>query len=195
MDGGLGRLLGPAFEGLIPTNPLPARSGGLLRDSPLVDYSGAVSVQLLPCRIFPWSSQAGVVLPSAAREGLGSCRSPNTNPRPTWIRFSGSMAHHYSTSRCSRPRSGSKESQRGLETLPGRQRPLVDLVPVSSLQVHGHGNSQGVCLGASHAPSVHARSLFQGVSPFNPTWKGKLGTSQPAQSSWFFWLKINLAKD
>lgn len=39
--------------------------------------------------------------------------------------------------------------------------------------------------------SLHADSLFWGLSSFNPTWKGKSGTSQPAQSSRFFWLKIN----
>jgi len=43
MDEGLGGLSGPAFEGLIPTTPLPARSREQLRDSPFGDYSGAVS--------------------------------------------------------------------------------------------------------------------------------------------------------
>lgn len=52
---------------------------------------------------------------------------------------------------------------------------MVDLVPVSSLQVHGHVTAEGMCLGASHALSVHTHSLFQGLSAYKPSWKGKLG--------------------
>lgn len=167
--------MGPAFKGLIPMNPLPARRGGSLRNSLLGNRSGAVSVRLLQCHIFPWSSQAGGDLPSATQEGLGSCRSPNANPCPTRSQFSRSTVHPYSTSRCSGPRSGSKRSWWGLEMLPGRQSPLDDLIPVSSLQIHGHSNSQGACLGASHAHLCMLAPSFRGSPLLTPPGKESWG--------------------
>lgn len=73
--------------------------------------------------------------------------------------------------------------------------PVVDFVPVSSLQVHGHVTAKGSCLGASHALSVHTHSLFQGLPAYNPTWKGKLGACQGSSELLVFCLKINLAED
>lgn len=88
-----------------------------------------------------------------------------------------------------------KAKSEGLGALPGRQSPVVDLVPVSSLQVHGHETAKGTCLGASHALSVHTHSFFQGLPAYNLTWKGKLGACQGSSELLVFCLKINLAED
>lgn len=42
-----------------------------------------------------------------------------------------------------------------------------------------------MCLGASCTLSVHTHSFFQGLPAYNPSWKGKLGACQAAQSYWF----------
>lgn len=196
MDEGLGGLLGPAFKGLIPTNPLPARSRGSLRDSPLGDCLGAVSVQLLLCRILSLEQQ-GWLCPSQCCMGrTGKLQEPKrqslSHMDPVFWEHCASLRHI--TMLCTQVRIKVKPVGLGDITREAGKS-FGGFTSISSLQVHGHGNSQGVCLCASHALSVHACSLFQGPSPFNPTWKGKLGTSQPAQGSWFFWLKINLAKD
>lgn len=57
IDGAWEGLLGPAFQGLIPTSSLPARNGGSWRDPLLGNCSGAVSVQFLPRCILCWSSR------------------------------------------------------------------------------------------------------------------------------------------